>query len=635
MEGMKNKLSHAKRLTLVTALALVGLFLSLAYISPQATAKADWSYASGYNRHGGYIDRLTYVVYPSEDQAQALLALQAGQVYGFDERVPADSVPDLEATAGVEVTSELGIIYRQFTLNTQRFPTNITGYRLAIAYALDKFAVTEASTGGYAEPMDNPIPIPISFWTYENQMTSHFYNKDIASANATLDAYHIKDLDGDGWREYDVNQNDAWDPGVDLDDSALDIDGMASSGYDPAIQAVLIAGQGMAEAGLRLTMIEVDFDALIDALESGNFWLGCFSWNISPPGEPDLLYDFFYSESGTNQFFYRYNSSEYDYNVTQMMAAPTQLEARNWAWNCSAILMQDMPMVVAYNDAYIHAYRTDIWEGYVQMAGQNRMGNNPYTFEQLRLKASAGGPYGPYFPLEYISVLSEGMDTTNVIMSDSGYTDEVMMLLYSGLWAVDPNDWAKEPDLAWNWTIEQTVASGSIQDGQKFTFDLYQNVTWHDGEAFTSDDVAYSLGTIWQYGPYDSELVENIYRIDTPDDYTVEIYTNQSGYFEFARATVPYILPRHIWEPNFNFTTWVPSTPADLTGTGPFKWVTRVPGQYVILDRHADWHFGLTSPDRPPRPMGIDPILLWAGIGVVVIVIIIIAGVYFFRIRGK
>lgn len=631
---MKNKLSKVKRLTLVTAIALVGLFLSLAYLAPQSyTTRADWSYASGYNPHGGYLDRITYVVYPSEDQAQALLALQAGQVYGFDERVPADSVPDLEATAGVEVTSELGVIYRQFTLNCEKFPTNMTGYRLAVAYALDKFAVTEASTGGYAEPMDGPIPLPIVYWEYDSQMASHFYNKDIAAANASLDAAgFIATNSPDGYRYYDVNDNGDYDAGVDLDSDAIAIEGMASAGYDPAIQAVLIAFDGLDECGIKGTMVEVNFDALIDALESGDFWLGCFSWNINPPGEPDLLYDFFYSSAPDNRFFYRYNNSEYDYNVTQMMSAPTKLEARNWAWNCSKILMEEMPMVVCYNDAYINAYRTDIWEGYVNMAGVNRMQNNKYTFHQLRLKESAGGPYGSCYPLEYICVLSEGMDTTNIIMSDSGYTSQVMQHIYDELWTIDPITWAKEPNLAYNWTIEPTVASGDIQDGQLFTFYLYENVTWHDGEAFTSEDVEYSFGTIWQYGPYDYDLVENIYKIETPDDYTVEIYTNQSGYFEFSRATSLSILPKHIWEPHFNFTAWVPTTPSDMTGTSSMKWVTRVPGQYVILERNADWHFGLESPDRPPCAGPIN-IWLYVGIGVVVIVIIIIAGVYFFRIR--
>ncbi|MHA2427883.1 MAG: hypothetical protein ACXADB_07665, partial [Candidatus Hermodarchaeia archaeon] len=127
------------KISLVTAIALVGLFLSLAYITPQsASVRADWTYPSGYDPHGGYVDRVTFIVYPSEDIAQALLALQAGTVYSYDERIPHQSVAELEANPAIEVTSVAGTIYRQFTLQCQRFPTNMTGYLVAMAQSLDK-----------------------------------------------------------------------------------------------------------------------------------------------------------------------------------------------------------------------------------------------------------------------------------------------------------------------------------------------------------------------------------------------------------------------------------------------------------------------------------------------------------------
>jgi ABC-type transport system substrate-binding protein len=106
--------------------------------------------------------------------------------------------------------------------------------------------------------------------------------------------------------------------------------------------------------------------------------------------------------------------------------------------------------------------------------------------------------------------------------------------------------------------------------------------------------------TIHPWGIYTADEVEQIYRIDTPDEYTVEIYSNSSGYVTFTEATSIQILPKHIWnqyEPS-NFT-WSPETPEDLTGTGCYMWNTRVAGQYIILDRYDDWHFGVEHPDRP------------------------------------
>ena len=68
--GRKIKMGKMKKATIITSLALVGLFLSLAYLSPSMTARASWTYPSGFDPHGGYIDRWTWVVYPSEDYAK-------------------------------------------------------------------------------------------------------------------------------------------------------------------------------------------------------------------------------------------------------------------------------------------------------------------------------------------------------------------------------------------------------------------------------------------------------------------------------------------------------------------------------------------------------------------------------------
>jgi ABC-type transport system substrate-binding protein len=390
----------------------------------------------------------------------------------------------------------------------------------------------------------------------------------------------------------------------------------------------------MEKCGLQGEVVEVDFDALIAGLGSGEYSLGCFSWNINPPGEPFLLYDFFHTSGDNNAFFYRYNNTEFDYNATMMLEAPTRLEARNWAWNACAILMEEMPMIVCYNDEYTHAYRTDIWEGYVPQIGINRMGGQPYTYHQIRLTEDAGGPFG-CIPTEYVTVLSEGMDFTNTILSSSGYTQTIMGLIYDTLWNVDPLDTnlGAAPNLAYNWTLTPTTAAGDIQEGMKYTFSLYENITWHDGTPFTSEDVQYSLMNIHPWGTYTAVNMLSVYRVDTPDDYTVEIYSNNSGYMEFTRATGVQILPKHIWEPHEagNFT-WSPATPLDMTGTSAYKWVTRVTEQYIILDRNPDWHFAVSQPARTPCPPPPNP-LLWVGIAVVVIVIIIIAGVYFFRIR--
>ncbi len=630
---------HNRITPFLVTLSFIIILLGLTTTQPQSlSAQVLWSYPSGYDPHGGYVDRLLFIVYPSEDMAEALLALQVGTVYSYDERIPHSAVVELEANPAIEVTSVPGTIYRQFTMNCERFPTNITGYRVALAQALDKPGVVANARGGFAQVMDNPIPLTFAFWTFESQMATHFYAEDIVSANATLDAAHIIDPPNDpnhphpGWRFYDADMSGSWTTGdkrgdVDAPDG-LKIELLASAGYSPAIQACLVQASSMAKCGLQGEVVERDWNALYTCFgpDCNVFYFACFSWRVDLPGDPILLYEMFHSEGGDNWFFYKYNNSAYDYNCTRFMEAPTRLEARAWAWNCCRILMKEMPMIVCYNDENTHAYRTDNWEGYVPQFGVNRMGGNPYTFQRIRLRDNVGGPFG-CFPTEYVTVLSEGMDDTNTILTSSGYTQTVLNQIYSKLVRVDPLDPFTDtaPDLAYNWWTNVTTSSGDVQDGVKYTFQLYENITWHDGTQFTAEDVKYSLMTIHRWGRYTADNVANIYRVDTPDEYTVEIYSNNSGYVNFNEVTSVHILPKHIWEPQgANNFTWSPDTPTDLIGTGCFKWVTRVSGQYIILDRFENWHFAVEHPTDRTLCIIVDPIPWGAYIFMLGMVVVII-----------
>ena len=126
-------LSQRNRLLLFTVL-IIGLlsWTSLFSADKQLACRVDWTYPSGFDPHGGYLDRITFVVYPSGDIGSALQALQARIIYAYDGHIPADFIAEREAVAnGLEVITEPGDMYRMFCLNCDQFPTNITGYRRA------------------------------------------------------------------------------------------------------------------------------------------------------------------------------------------------------------------------------------------------------------------------------------------------------------------------------------------------------------------------------------------------------------------------------------------------------------------------------------------------------------------------
>jgi peptide/nickel transport system substrate-binding protein len=200
--------------------------------------------------------------------------------------------------------------------------------------------------------------------------------------------------------------------------------------------------------------------------------------------------------------------------------------------------------------------------------------------------------------------LNRGLDTPNYLLSNSKYAAKVFQLVYEGLWTYSPYDWTPQPALAYAWETEPTVASGDIQDGEKYTFYLYENATWHDGTPVTATDVANSVTLAWQ-DPFDAENYENIYLIRVNNTHTIELFTNSTGYFEWTRTTGFTVFPHHIWGDDTitggNISTWVPSV-SELVGSGPYTFAAHVPGQYVVLERHPDWHFAIPHPPRTPCP---------------------------------
>ena len=154
-------------------------------------------------------------------------------------------------------------------------------------------------------------------------------------------------------------------------------------------------------------------------------------------------------------------------------------------------------------------------------------------------------------------------------------------LIYDGLVQLDPQ-MNIVPDLAERW---------EMPDSRTYVFHLRHGVNFHDGRPFTSADVKYTFDSLL------SGEVTSVKRgtfpmlesVDTPDPYTVAFHLNE-----------PY--SSFVW----NLTTMamgiVPAgaghTPTnDPIGTGPFRFVSMVQDQDVVLERNPDYFGG--APNTP------------------------------------
>ncbi len=131
-------------------------------------------------------------------------------------------------------------------------------------------------------------------------------------------------------------------------------------------------------------------------------------------------------------------------------------------------------------------------------------------------------------------------------------------------------------DLATDWTqTDETTWSFTLRDG----------VTFHNGEAFTSEDVKYSFERILDPATASAYagLYSQIDSIETPDPMTVVFHLSSPfGPFLTNMATNGQIVNRTAIE------TGDPAR--GPVGTGPFKFVEWVQGDHITMTRNDDYY---------------------------------------------
>ncbi|MDQ0391322.1 peptide ABC transporter substrate-binding protein [Labrys monachus] len=165
--------------------------------------------------------------------------------------------------------------------------------------------------------------------------------------------------------------------------------------------------------------------------------------------------------------------------------------------------------------------------------------------------------------------------------------EAVYFNLFSALWRVDPKG-AFQPDLV---AEIPTVENGGISaDGLNWRIKLKDNVKWHDGTPFTADDVKFNIELI-QNPKFIAgrraghELVRDI-KIVSPTELTWRMEKAYAPYPAILSWT--FLVPKHILEKEADLNK--PAFTTSPVGTGPFKWVERVPGDHITLAAHDGYH---------------------------------------------
>ncbi len=136
------------------------------------------------------------------------------------------------------------------------------------------------------------------------------------------------------------------------------------------------------------------------------------------------------------------------------------------------------------------------------------------------------------------------------------------------------------PQLATSWTVSE--------DGLEYSFTLRPGVRWHDGQRFTSADVAFSIETLKQVHPRGRSTFANVSAIHTPDPLTAVLVLSRPAPYlltALAAAETP-ILPRHLYEGTEAASNKLNDAPI---GTGPFRFKEWVRGSHITYERNPDY----------------------------------------------
>ena len=172
----------------------------------------------------------------------------------------------------------------------------------------------------------------------------------------------------------------------------------------------------------------------------------------------------------------------------------------------------------------------------------------------------------------------------NPAMDEHG---EINLLLFDGLTAHDGEN-NVVPGLAESWDFDEETNT--------YTFHLRSDVTWHDGERFTANDVKFTIEAIMNpdNGSENAPNFEDVEEITVKDDDTVSFRLSAPNVAFLDYMTMA-ILPQHLLDGEDFQTSDFFRNPI---GTGAFKLASWDVGQSIVLEKNESYFKGAANIDR-------------------------------------
>lgn len=151
----------------------------------------------------------------------------------------------------------------------------------------------------------------------------------------------------------------------------------------------------------------------------------------------------------------------------------------------------------------------------------------------------------------------------NPILAGANDLDvDISSLVYSSLFTLN-SEMQLQNDIATHYELSS--------DNTTYTVHLRQDITWHDGQPLTADDVVFTIRSI-QTPEYGSPLESAFQGVTTEkiDDHTVQ-FKLQQPYAPFLMSLTVGIVPQHVWKDVPPGNAALAEQMLKPVGTGPYK----------------------------------------------------------------
>ncbi|TFG10171.1 hypothetical protein EU538_02760 [Candidatus Thorarchaeota archaeon] len=544
-------------------IALSVLAISMMHIPPV------FCQSEAFPSQGPYVDRLVYNIIEGDDQQ--ILALQNDEIDLIGEDISPYSLGTLQESENIEIASSLRNGYGYVVINTAKYPFNITAFRRALAFAIDKEAISRDVWNGHSVPLDSCIP-QINPFSIEGQLSYNYYENDSVYGNQLLDQAGFFDIDEDGFRE----APDGSDFSVALACVPSSSPAITSCNYFLDAFDYLGISSEFSMVWEYPTWLYMHGDYDMAFLESSFMSLDV-DW---------LAYEF-WSESRDEPYrnLANFCNATYDSWRDQLLQSMEYDDVHEAALEMQEILAYECPVIVCYENEQHYAYRTDRFEGYVNDVSRGIP--SWWTNFGAHLKDSEDSPHGGTFrwsnPLD--------LDTFNFMATSSAYTMNVLQMLHDPLLRVAP-DGTLTPWLAIDYEID--VNPGSLPESySRYVFQMATTATWSDGTALTAADVAFSFNYYREApGNPHGKALEEMTSAYAQDADTVVVEFSTESYWHLHRVGNMPIIPKHVFE-NVgveNWYSWNPEPTAEtMITSGPFVVAEYESGEFVELSRRREY----------------------------------------------